>query len=198
MNANWKMKVLSAAVLALAIAGCTTTKKAEEAKPADQGSTQAQTSTEGATTSAGQSAAELEAQRLAEERARAEREAANQANELASQLGLRTFYFDFDSSSLSSNDYTALKAHAAYLAKNGSARVKLAGHADERGTREYNMALGERRAKAVAAFLSSNGAKSSQLNTVSYGKEKPAAEGHDEESWAKNRRVELEYTAGNP
>ena len=74
----------------------------------------------------------------------------------------------------------------------------LAGHADERGTREYNMALGERRANAVQAFLNSNGAKSNQLDTVSYGKEKPSNDGHDEAAWSENRRVEITYKAGSP
>lgn len=74
----------------------------------------------------------------------------------------------------------------------------LSGHADERGTREYNMALGERRANAVQAFLSSNGVRGGQLDTVSYGKEKPINDGHDEAAWAENRRVEITYKANAP
>lgn len=201
MNPNWKLKALAAGVLAIAIAGCSTTKAPATKPDLNQPQTQTDTSAQdkGAQTSAGDtSAADLQAQQLADAKARAEREAAEKANQLTAQLGIRTFYFDYDSSSLQSSDLDALKAHAAYLAKNPSARISVQGHADERGTREYNMALGERRAKAVAAFLSSNGAKSSQLSTVSYGKEKPAVEGHDDASWAKNRRVELDYTAAKP
>lgn len=193
---NLKMKVLAAAVVAVAITGCSTAKKTETAPVAPSTTQTAPAPT--VDTSAADRAAALEAQRLADERARLEREAADRANQLAASLGIRTFYFGFDSSELSSADYNALKAHAAYLSKNTSARVTVAGHADERGTREYNMALGERRAKSVAAFLNSNGVSTAQINTVSFGKEKPAVEGYDEESWAKNRRVELDYTAGKP
>ncbi len=116
----------------------------------------------------------------------------------ADLLNVRLVHFDYDSADLSNTDFQTLQAHAQYLNQNPSAKVLLAGHADERGTREYNMALGERRANAVQAFLNSNGVKSSQLDTVSYGKEKPANDGHDEASWAENRRVEITYTAGTP
>jgi len=88
-----------------------------------------------------------------------------------------------------------LNAHAQYLKGNTAAKLQLSGHTDERGTREYNLALGERRANAVARYLVGLGVSADQLSVVSYGKEKPAADGSDEESWAKNRRVELDYTA---
>lgn len=117
---------------------------------------------------------------------------------MADMLNVRLVHFDYDSSDLSSEDLQTLQAHAQYLSQNPNAKVLLAGHADERGTREYNMALGERRANAVLAFLSSNGAKSSQLDSVSYGKEKPLNDGHDEGSWAENRRVEITYKTGAP
>ena len=87
----------------------------------------------------------------------------------------------------------ALRGHAKYLVANPSANVVLEGHADERGTREYNMALGERRAKAIARVLTVNGVSSSQIELVSFGEEKPAVMGHNESSWAQNRRVELKY-----
>ena len=96
------------------------------------------------------------------------------------------------------NDYNVLKAHSQYLAQHPNAHVIVGGHTDERGTREYNMALGERRAKSVAAFLSSNGASPGQLEVVSFGEEKPLAIGESESAWAENRRVELNYTAGKP
>lgn len=115
-----------------------------------------------------------------------------------SALSDRTVNFEFDSADILQDDYPTLLAHARYLQQNPQARVLLAGHADERGTREYNMALGERRAKAVEAFLGVNGVKSSQLDTVSYGKEKPLNDGHDEAAWAENRRVEIGYESGAP
>jgi len=100
------------------------------------------------------------------------------------------FYFDFDESTLSSATRAALDAQAAYLRGTNSS-VRLEGHADERGTREYNLALGERRAKAVADYLAIQGVSRSRMEVVSYGEERPVALGSDESSWAANRRVEL-------
>lgn len=117
---------------------------------------------------------------------------------LAQLLATRLVHFDYDSADLRGDDYQTLLAHAQYLKKNPNAKVTLSGHADERGTREYNMALGERRAKSVEAFLTTNGAAPAQLDTVSYGKEKPVNDGHDEAAWAENRRVEISYDAGEP
>jgi len=117
-----------------------------------------------------------------------------QANEAQTALlEMTVFYFDFDQSSLKEDGKDALKAHAGYLAANPSARVVLEGHADERGTVEYNLALGERRAMTVRRFLMANGAKAGQLQVVSFGEERPAMVGHNDASWAKNRRVEVKY-----
>ena len=110
----------------------------------------------------------------------------------------RVIYFAFDKSDIPSAAYATLKAHAQYLAGNASAKLIMEGHADERGTPEYNVALAERRAKSVVNFLVLNGAKASQFEVVSYGEEKPAELGSDELSWAKNRRAFLNYTAGQP
>ncbi|HRA91983.1 MAG TPA: peptidoglycan-associated lipoprotein Pal [Acinetobacter sp.] len=113
-------------------------------------------------------------------------------------LAKRVVYFDFDNSDLSSDDYQTLQAHAQFLVANANSRVALTGHTDERGTREYNMALGERRAKAVESFLLTNGVSSQQLEAVSYGKEAPVNAGHDESAWKENRRVEINYEAVPP
>ncbi|MCG8393611.1 MAG: peptidoglycan-associated lipoprotein Pal [Pseudomonadales bacterium] len=110
----------------------------------------------------------------------------------------RVIYFAFDSNTVPAAAFETLRAHATYLKNNANAKVRLEGHADERGTREYNVALSERRAKAVEKFLRVQGVSSSQLEIVSYGEEKPAAFGHSEMDWAKNRRVEINYTAGRP
>jgi len=110
-----------------------------------------------------------------------------------SPLSNRTVYFEFDKSEIQSEDRPILEAHAKYLSENPSASVTLEGHADERGTREYNMGLGERRANAVRQFVSLLGASGQQLRTISYGEERPAAMGHNEEAWALNRRVEIIY-----
>lgn len=110
----------------------------------------------------------------------------------------RVIYFAFDKSGIPSAAISTLQAHAKYLKANSNAKVRLEGNTDERGTREYNVALGERRADSVAQFLRVQGVSSSQIEQVSYGEEKPAARGHDEMSWAKNRRVEINYLTGQP
>lgn len=106
-------------------------------------------------------------------------------------LADRTVYFAFDGTDLDAAGQTIVKRFAAYLAKNPTAKVRLEGHADERGTREYNVGLGERRANAVAAALIAGGATAAQISNVSYGEERAADPGHDEAAWAKNRRVEI-------
>lgn len=100
------------------------------------------------------------------------------------------FYFDFDKAVLKPEARAALTAHAEIL-KSSPRSVRLEGHADERGTREYNMALGERRANAVRDFLVLQGVGASDLEVISYGEERPVSLASDEMSWAKNRRVEL-------
>lgn len=121
----------------------------------------------------------------------------NPAN-YANDTSTRVIYFAFDRSEIPAAAYPSLRAHAQHLAANPSAKLRLEGHADERGTPEYNIALAERRGKSVQQFLVLNGAKASQLEVISYGEEKPVALGSDELSWAKNRRAELAYTAGKP
>lgn len=112
------------------------------------------------------------------------------AEEVAALRAIKTFYFNYDSSDLQPDSMRALDVHAHDLMQNGQ-HVVLQGHTDERGTREYNMALGERRSNAVKRYLTMQGVSPSQLEVVSYGKERPAVSGHDESAWAKNRRVEM-------
>ena len=109
-------------------------------------------------------------------------------------LASRTIYFEFDSAKLTSESIEILETHGNFIASNGEVTVRLEGHADERGSREYNIALGDRRAQSVRRVLLFQGASTDQLETVSYGEEQPAMSGHDEEAWARNRRVELIYT----
>jgi len=109
-----------------------------------------------------------------------------------------TFYFDFDQSSLQSSAVDSLQLHASYLSSNSDASVRLEGYADERGTREYNVALGERRGNAVMKFLVVNGVGANQIEVVSYGEENPLDAGHNESAWSANRRVELSYSSGQP
>jgi peptidoglycan-associated lipoprotein len=199
--------------LALVMGGCSTLKgkKADDAAnqnyPQGQGVQDANSAT-GADTNALSEQERLKAEALAEQQRAAEQQRTVEQQRVAEQerlkaeaanlLATRLVHFDYDSADLSGQDQRVLQAHAQYLKANTSAKVLLAGHADERGTREYNMALGERRANAVQAFFVSNGVKSSQLDTVSFGKEKPLNNGTNEAAWAENRRVEIGYQQGAP
>ncbi|MBL7663954.1 MAG: peptidoglycan-associated lipoprotein Pal [Bacteriovoracaceae bacterium] len=108
---------------------------------------------------------------------------------------LRTVYFDFDSSSLSSSTRKTLDANAAYLKENSNIDIQIEGHSDERGGIQYNLALGERRAKATKDYLVAKGISSSRVSIVSFGKERPVEFGHDESAWSKNRRANFVVTA---
>ena len=110
-----------------------------------------------------------------------------------SLLYTKTIYFGFDSSEVEAKYHDLVAAHAEYLASSPSKTVRLEGHTDERGSREYNIGLGERRADAVRRLLEAGGVAQSQLSTVSYGEERPGSTGQNEEAWALNRRVEIVY-----
>ena len=110
-----------------------------------------------------------------------------------SALGGRIIYFDYDSARVAPSSTAQLDAHGRYLRSSASARIRLEGHADERGGHEYNLALGQKRADAVRQSLKLFGVLEGQMESVSYGKEKPAALGHDEASWSKNRKVDIVY-----
>jgi peptidoglycan-associated lipoprotein len=103
------------------------------------------------------------------------------------------FYFDFDQAIVKRTGHAELNKHAKVLGDDRMLRVRLEGHADERGTREYNLALGERRANAIRAYLVAQGVAASRIEVISYGEEKPASPGHNESAWAMNRRVEIVY-----
>ena len=110
-----------------------------------------------------------------------------------SPLYTKVIYFDFDVSSIRSEYIDTLRAHAEYLVNNPSASVTIEGHCDERGSREYNIALGEQRSNAVQRFFEAEGVRSSQINSISYGEERPEDYGHSEAAWAMNRRAVLVY-----
>ena len=101
---------------------------------------------------------------------------------------LKDIYFDFDKYDIRPGDTAILKENAALLAKNPGAKIQIEGHCDERGTIEYNLALGERRANSAKKYLVSLGISEGRISTISYGKERPLDPGHNEEAWAKNRR----------
>jgi peptidoglycan-associated lipoprotein len=112
----------------------------------------------------------------------------------AGPFARKVIYFDFDKSEIKPEFAAVVAAHSRNLASHPNLHVKLEGNTDERGTREYNIGLGERRAQAVRRALMLQGVAESQVTTVSFGAERPAAEGDDEAAWAQNRRVELVYT----
>ena len=107
-------------------------------------------------------------------------------------------WFDFDSYSIRADAQRILAAQAAWLARYPQVQVRIEGNADERGTREYNLALGARRAEAARSFLIANGVSASRIDTISYGKERPIAMGSNEEAWAQNRNAHTAITGGAP
>ena len=114
----------------------------------------------------------------------------NDPNNLLSQ---RVIYFDYDKSAIRPEFMVLINTHAKLLAKYPQVRMRLEGHADERGSREYNVALSEARAKSVRSIMGTQGARASQIKTIGYGEEVPVVTGHGQSSWKKNRRVEIKY-----
>ena len=147
----------------------------------DASASESQTQSSSSSGSSGQSAAEAAAAAAAAAEERMRRSA----------LATRVFYFDFDVSEFRGSDRDVLSYHARDLASNPSKRIRLEGHADERGTREYNLALGERRANGILNYLIVNGASRNQIETVSYGEERPADRATSEAAYQRNRRVEI-------
>lgn len=176
MKTTWR--VMLALVIAVSISACKTTEPTTETTAPDTTTTKPATDV---TTSAAPDPRDYT-------------DARNFDNS-ESLLSKRVIYFDFDKSEVKSEYRPIVAAHAAYVAAHGSARVTLEGHADERGTREYNLGLGERRGNSVSGLLSAAGAMGSQLDTVSYGEERPVCRVSDENCWWQNRRVEIVYTA---
>jgi peptidoglycan-associated lipoprotein len=184
----------SALALLLMLGGCAT--PGQQAGPGGQEAGSAQEDgpplTEDGQEQAGATAEGLggaqagEAQAL-DEQAQAEAEPA------VTKPGEHRVFFDFDSAQLSDQARELIRKHADYLKANTDIQVTLEGHADERGSREYNLALGERRAKSVRRILLVHGVGSDRLEVVSFGEEQPLVDGHDEEAYARNRRVKLDY-----
>lgn len=173
-NKLFKTTILALSILS--IAACSSSGDEEMMESADSG----MSGIDGTTAAA---------QRAAAERAEREREA--QARMEAAALNTTVFYFDFDVAEFMASDRDVLAIHGRNLGANSSRGVRLEGHADERGTREYNLALGERRANSIRDYLVVNGASQSQIETVSYGEERPASQGQTDQAYRMNRRVEL-------
>jgi peptidoglycan-associated lipoprotein len=187
-----KLKLLSAAFLsAFILSGCESMDtKEEDAFTGSEVNAQQEPVAE---TTAAESEAEIAARELAARELAAQQAQEAALKEQAALREIRTFYFDFDQSTIKPESRASLAAHAAFLAANPSVKVVVEGHTDERGTKGYNMALGERRANAVQQFLIVNGAAKSQIEVLSYGEERPANSAHNEAAWAQNRRAYIEY-----
>ncbi len=185
--------MLSALFLsAFILSGCESMSTSEEDAFTSSGMDAANTEAE-ATTSAAPDEAEIAARELAAQELAAQQAQEAAMKEQAALREVRTFYFDFDQATIKTDSRPALAAHSAFLAANPSVKVVIEGHTDERGTKGYNMALGERRANAVQQFMVVNGVSKAQIEVLSYGEERPANSAHDESAWAQNRRAYIEY-----
>jgi peptidoglycan-associated lipoprotein len=173
MNTVWRLTL--ATIIALALVACKTTPK-EEPETTPEHTPTTDVDTQGA----------LDPQDFTD---------ARNFDNPESLLSKRVIYFDFDRSTVRPEFRSVVSAHAAYAAANSSARITLEGHADERGTREYNLGLGERRGNAVMGLMSAQGARGNQSVVVSYGEERPTCRVSDDDCWSLNRRVEVVYTA---
>ena len=169
--------VLAVAFLAVGLAACTKPKqtKPSEPPPATAATGEASTSGVGEAATAGTKPLTPQQQALAALRTR------------------NIVYFDYNSSEIPQEYFAVVSANAAYLVKYPTARLRLEGNTDERGSREYNIGLGERRAQTVRRAMLAKGVADGQMTTVSYGEERPAVPGHDEAAYAQNRRVEFVY-----
>jgi len=175
-QSNKFLKVGFIVVSLFAVTACSSTNEPEEDNSGGETASSSNSGTTPATTTAGSDSGRLT------------------QDEIAAQDALRqvVFYFDFDIAEFKSEDRETLTHHARDLAANPGKRIRLEGHADERGTREYNLALGERRANGILNYLIVNGASRSHIEVVSYGEERPDQNGQTERAYSRNRRVEIQ------
>ncbi|MGR6833726.1 peptidoglycan-associated lipoprotein Pal [Aliivibrio wodanis] len=187
MQLNKLLKSLLIALPVVALSACSSSDSATDSTAGQESTNAAETQTtgaEGQTDTTVVTSVEVdEVMSEAEVRAQAEQELRK----------VQTVYFAFDNSTISSEYQDMLAAHAAFLSADPAIKVTVEGHADERGTPEYNIALGERRAKAVSKYLQALGVSADQISIVSYGEEKPLVLGQTAEDYAKNRRAVLVY-----
>lgn len=178
-------RILMSVVIASVLAGCASTDTKDEGAPVIDRQPQAATKPEAAPkqTPPSPTVKKVESQPVA----------ANPLKDPGSVLSKRSIYFDYDSASVKEEDKPLVTAHAKFLTDNRSRKITIQGNTDERGSREYNIGLGQRRADSVKKMMMLLGVTDSQVETVSFGEEKPAVQGGDEAVWAKNRRAEIVY-----
>jgi peptidoglycan-associated lipoprotein len=172
------MKVLMALIAALALAACSSTDKKDDPAPVTDRTTPPPTTATTTTTTTPTTTTPI---------------AVSPLKDPKNILSTRVIYFDFDSNVVKDEYRAMVQAHAKYLTENRAATLRIEGHTDERGSREYNIALGNRRAESVKKILVVLGVQEGRVEIISFGEEKPVEGGHDEASWAKNRRAELKY-----
>jgi peptidoglycan-associated lipoprotein len=200
-------KIILAVVLVNLLVGCSLFKsKKSTAKPAEDQVTSAPISNADTPRTGDAASADVNAQPVtqAESNAATSTAAADTAapastgqtgslNDASGALSKRSVYFPFDVDAIQASDKPTIQAHGEYLGSHPDTKVRVEGNADERGSSEYNLALGQRRANNTRKALVLSGAKASQIEAISYGEEKPVATGHDEDSWAQNRRSDIKY-----
>ena len=193
-------KIVASSVLVAFLAACSSTGEttdarasAQAAQVAVEAASLAQTQADAQALKDAQALADAEAAQQAADNAVAQISAQKQQAQKAAQALAHIIYFDFDQSTIKPEFRTALNSHAAYLRQNLLARIVLEGHADERGTREYNIALGERRGNAVSRYLVVQGVSIEAIEVVSFGEERPVNSGSESASLSENRRVEVRY-----
>ena len=167
--------------LALALAGGCATQSQNDSATTPSSDTASRSSSSSSTSA---SSASRPSGRASTSRAAARR---------AGQPDERSVFFEFDKANLSAQDRALIEAHAQYLREHPDTKVRVEGNTDERGSKEYNLALGQRRAETVTKVMQLLGVKDQRVEAVSYGEEKPRAQGHDEQSWAQNRRSDIQY-----
>ena len=177
MQLNKVLKGLLIALPVLAVTACSSSDKAAEASTTSQTNNTEQVSETTTEVTPLETGSQLTEQEIKEAQLRE----------------TQTVYFAFDNSTISSDYEDMLAAHAAFISKDPALKVRIEGHADERGTPEYNIALGERRAEAVAKYLQALGVQADQIEVISFGEERPLLLGQSEEVYAKNRRAVLVY-----
>jgi peptidoglycan-associated lipoprotein len=189
------VSIRSAAALAMALVAVTSCKKKPETAPAP-------VTAAPPVRTPGPNQDSIAAAERAREAARAAAAAADEARRNAAALAearnalMQAIYFDYDKDEIRDDQRMALDAKVPILTANPAVRIRIAGHTDSRGSDEYNLALGQRRSASAKRYLASRGIAEGRIDVVSFGKERPAAQGENEEAWAKNRRDEFEIVAG--
>ena len=176
-------RILVSAALAILLAGCGSKDVKEEGAPVESRQPSAETAPPSKPAPPKPTTGAIKSEQVA----------ANPLKDPGNILSKRTVYFDYDSATVKEEFKSLVTAHARYLSDNRGRRVVVQGNTDERGSREYNLALGQRRAESVKKMMMLLGAANNQIETVSFGEEKPVAMGSDESAWAKNRRAEIVY-----